>query len=75
MRRSTVTVETHVLHLETWGRRDAVRLVCTCNQSHGARTWPTFESAMSGGEFDFYVPLWRDNPDVTRICRDYAAQA
>lgn len=74
MRNVTVTREEHIRYLQPWGKRDAVMLACTCRQSHGLRSWPNFEMAMaSAGLERYYAPLWRDNPDVSRICRDYAA--
>lgn len=62
----------HTRYLAPWGSRDAVEVRCTCEQSHGVETYPSFEAAMRTGRFDAYVPLWVANDQVSRRCRDYA---
>lgn len=62
----------HVRYLQPWGKYSAVKVDCTCGQSHGLESYRSFESAMETGRFDSYVPRWFNNDDVSRVCRDYA---
>lgn len=62
----------HVRYLLKNRRGNGVRLACTCGQSHGAHSWPSFKAAMDSGEFDRSKTLWVNNQDVSRLCRDYA---
>lgn len=61
---------THVKYLEPIGMREAVRLVCTCGQSHGAISWPNADMALKSGTLDpWSVRQWASNPQVGGSCR------
>lgn len=62
----------HVRYLTANSRGNGVRVLCTCGTSHGAESYPSFEMAMETGRFDGFVKYWRNNDEVTRMCRDYA---
>lgn len=68
------TTETHVRYLIENPKGRGVRVACTCSPGspHGAEGYRSFEQAMETGRFEYYVPLWVNNPDVTRLCRNYA---
>jgi hypothetical protein len=63
---------THVKYLQPWGRYDAVKVDCTCGQSHGLESYRSFEVAMETGRFLGYVAAWVNNPNVSRVCREFA---
>lgn len=64
----------HIYYLQPWGKRDAVKLACTCGDNHGLRSWTNFDMAMADADLNrFYARLWHRNPDVSQVCRDYAA--
>lgn len=62
----------HIKYVTKAGRFGAVRMVCTCGSSHGARTWTDLESAAKDPEIRGSVQYWFNNLNVSRICRDYA---
>lgn len=62
----------HIKYLQPWGRYDAVKVECTCGQSHGLESYRSFQMAMETGYFDGYVHHWVNNPLVSRASRAYA---
>lgn len=76
MARRIDTGETHVRYLIA-NSRGGVRAACTCasGSPHGAQGYRSLEQAMATGRFDAFVPMWINDPMVTRMCRDYAEKA
>lgn len=62
----------HIKYLQPWGKYSAVKVICTCGQSHGLESYRSFEAAMGTGRFNGYVKSWFNNQDVSRVCRAYA---
>lgn len=66
----------HIRYFVPNAKGRGVRVACTCasGSPHGAEGWRSMEQAMASGRFDAYVPRWFNNPEVTRMCREYAEQ-
>lgn len=65
----------HVKYLIAAGRFGAVRVACTCGVGgHAAQSWTDFQSAVRDETIRSHVKWWVNNPNVSRMCRDFAEQ-